>query len=119
MQLELVPAADGSMFHLRGELDLATGVELLEGLRPALRPGRTICLELSGLGFIDSSGLRALVSAAEALRPEGGLVLEAPTQPVAKLFRLVRADRIPGFQIVDGTDAGLAPASLDGAAEPA
>jgi anti-anti-sigma factor len=106
---ELVPDSDGTTFHLRGELDMATADALLEGLRPVLRPGVDIRLELSELEFIDSSGLRALISAADGLRPGGSLILHRPADAVARLLILVRADRIPGFRVVDEADASLAP----------
>jgi anti-anti-sigma factor len=98
---ELVRDGDGSSFRLHGELDLAAAAELLESLQPLLRRGTEIRLQLSELGFIDSSGLRALVKTAAALLPDGKLVLEGPTGPVASLFELVRADLLPGFEIVD------------------
>ncbi len=98
---ELVPAGDDHVFCLRGELDLAAAASLLQGLRHALRPGEHIRLELSDLVFIDSSGLHALVRAAEALAPGGSLILDAASGEVARVFRLVRADLIPGLEIVE------------------
>jgi anti-anti-sigma factor len=106
---ELVPGGDDHSFRLRGELDLAAAVCLLEGLRHLLRPGEHIRLELSDLVFIDSSGLHALVRAADALAPGGSLILDAADGEVARVFRLVRADLIPGLEIAEPVDGLGAP----------
>ena len=47
----------------RGELDMASAPELEEAVLPALRDGRWVVLDLRTLDFIDSSGLRVVVSA--------------------------------------------------------
>jgi anti-anti-sigma factor len=96
---ELCTVGDGRAFRLSGELDLATAAELINALHPLLRPGAEIRLELSHLAFIDSSGLRALVTVAKSLLPDGRLILSGSSGPVANLFQLVRADLIPGLAI--------------------
>jgi hypothetical protein len=50
-----------------------------------------------------------MVSAVEAVSPDGSLVLEGPTGAVADLLRLVRADLIPGFEIVEDPSRHLHP----------
>ena len=59
--------------RLRGELDLA-GVERFERLLTGAGPA-TFVLDLRGLTFIDSSGLRALIMADERVRAEGGRII--------------------------------------------
>ena len=63
-ECELGPEADGRrVITVRGEVDLATAPELEAGIRNALDGGtRSVVLDLDGLTFIDSSGLRVLVS---------------------------------------------------------
>lgn len=50
-----------------GDLDMHTAGQLLDVVTPQLvGPARRIELDGTGLGFVDSSGLRALVQAREA-----------------------------------------------------
>ena len=58
---------------LRGELDLATAPRLEQALADA---GADVLLDLRGLTFMDSTGVRLLLEAAESHRP--GLRIIAP-----------------------------------------
>src|SRR4051794_33684058 len=78
-------AGDALVLSLSGELDLVSEPILASALehaesRPAVR------IDLSGLAFMDSTGLRALLSAA---REVTGLELVGPLQPpVRRLLEL-------------------------------
>jgi anti-sigma B factor antagonist len=94
-----------ALVTLRGELDLAAlpvlGPELE---RLAGAPGfEAVVLDLRGLDFLDSSGLRLLVEADRALGDcDRGLVLVRGPQPVQRMFELTRmADRL---DFVDAPD---------------
>ena len=54
-----------------GELDIATAPRLDRALREGRRPGEEVVLDLSGLEFIDSTGLRVVVRGVEAAAQEG------------------------------------------------
>jgi anti-anti-sigma factor len=79
---------------LRGELDLAT-VPLLEQQVDRVPRGRgVVVIDLSGLRFIDSSGLQVLVRAERQLRASGGqLVLVHGPRAVRRAFELTSLDR--------------------------
>ncbi len=53
-----------------------------------------IVLDLSDIGFIDSSGLGAIISTMIALRPQGQLMVCNARDCVLSLFRLTRMDRV-------------------------
>ena len=54
-----------------------------------------VVVDLSGLGFIDSSGLGALVTALKTARAVGGDVrLCCLTPPVRSIFQLTRLDKV-------------------------
>ena len=79
---------------VRGELDLASAPELVRALVRAERekPG-IITLELSGLDFMDATGLRAILEAIRRARHDGRrLTVRNPTQPVLRLFQLAGID---------------------------
>jgi anti-anti-sigma factor len=70
---------DGAhVIELTGELDLGSIGELDAALADAT-PGARVCLDLSGLGFIDSTGLATVIRAHQAAAEAGGeLTIVAP-----------------------------------------
>ena len=54
-----------------GELDIASAPRLERALREGRRPGEEVVLDLAGLEFIDSTGLRVVVRGVEAAAIEG------------------------------------------------
>jgi anti-anti-sigma factor len=83
----------GVVLTLGGELDLATVPLLQEQLDLAMRGRAAVVIDLAGLKFIDSSGLRMLVRAQQCLSDSGRqLVLVRGGQPVHRLFELTGLD---------------------------
>ena len=81
----------GVVVGLRGELDVAVVVRVLAELSVVAARERDIIVDLTGLEFIDSSGLAALVRVREQARHAGGdLLLAAPQQQVLRLLTLTR-----------------------------
>lgn len=102
----------GVVLTLGGELDLATVPLLQEQLDRAVRGRGTVVIDLSGLRFIDSSGLRVLVRAEGQLRASGGqLVLVHGSRAVRRAFEVTRLDRY--FAWCDAPSAALR-TSLEG-----
>jgi len=76
---------------LRGELDVAAAVRTVAQLSVVAARDRDIIVDLTGLEFIDSSGLAALVRVREQARHVGGdLLLAAPQRQVLRLLALTR-----------------------------
>ena len=75
---------------VRGEIDVATSPKLREHLYAAIDGGaRELVLDLSGLGFIDSSGLGVLVAALKHMRElDGELILAGLQQPALRVFEI-------------------------------
>ena len=73
--LEIDVSDTGGVRRLRltGELDMA-GIERFERLLTGSGPA-TFVLDMRGLTFIDSSGLRALIMADERVRADGGRII--------------------------------------------
>lgn len=74
---------------LVGELDPATAPQLDEEIERLLANGgvERLVLDLSGLTFLDSSGLRLFVTAREALNSQGGeLALRGPSANTQRLL---------------------------------
>jgi anti-anti-sigma factor len=102
--LQVEPGDAPRSFRLSGELDLATADELLAAIGPAAEGGGDLRLDLSGVSFIDSSGLRGLVQLSHALLPPARLVLEKPSDQVNRLFELVQAERFPNVVVEPAGD---------------
>lgn len=69
--LQILPEGDGTRVVPKGELDLATAPELEEEILPALAQGRGVILDLSELTFMDSTGVRTIVTARQAANESG------------------------------------------------
>jgi anti-sigma B factor antagonist len=91
-------AMDGgrSVLVPQGDLDLLTAPELEERLVEAMSTGETV-LDLSGLSFIDSSGIALLVAVSRRARENGWrLRVERPSGPVARLIELTGVGELLG-----------------------
>jgi anti-anti-sigma factor len=94
-----VPEADGvayPMVTLAGEIDATNSEELHSVLDSVVKEHpRLMLVELSGLSFMDSTGLRMLLRANRGLDREGGVVaLVAPQGSVARVLQLTKADQL-------------------------
>lgn len=102
------PAAAATVVSLTGDLDISSCAELAERLAGLTdsAPVRLV-VEISGVGFIDSSGLNTLVVAArDAERAGGSMAVAAPSQYVARVFELVRMS--DALEVVDSVEDALA-----------
>ena len=82
--------ADEAIITLTGELDPHTAPMLSDELETLRAEGvGSVVLELTELGFVDSSGLRVLIAADRDLRDRGGrLVLRSPSETVHRLLEI-------------------------------
>lgn len=90
---------------LRGELDLSTADKVDQALRRAEAGSpRVVVLDLSKLSFLDSTGLRCLVTADRRAREEGRrLVLVRGPGAVQRVFSITRLDE--RLEMVDDASA--------------
>jgi len=98
-----------TLVDIVGEADVTNTDELRRLLDEEVsQQPRTMILDLSGLRFMDSSALHALLRVNRALDRQGGvLALVSPQAAVAKILRLTTADRlIPVFDTVADAAAG-------------
>jgi anti-anti-sigma factor len=81
---------DRSVIAVGGEIDVHTCGELEEAVRKAYGSGGTkVVLDVAGVGFIDSSGLRSLITLQqEAAAADGTLQLRSPSRPVLRLLEV-------------------------------
>lgn len=107
-----VSREDGAGFvlvRLSGEVDLSWSQDVRRVVLAAFGGDAAVGIELSAVGYIDSSGIAALVEGLQQARSSGRrFALVAPSDAVRAVLELARLDRV--FAIVADTDALLAPA---------
>ena len=79
--------------ELTGELDIATGPDLEQALETPLgQPGGDIVLDLRGVTFIDSSGLRVLLVASRAASGAARRLVVVPGD--GQVLRVIRLAQV-------------------------
>ena len=101
--VEIKPSADTSgtaTVRVAGDVDISSSEQLREALETSLaEPCRELALDLSSVGFMDSSGLHALVEGTQAFRAGGGVVsIHRPSKAVVRLLEITGLVRC--FQLV-------------------
>jgi anti-sigma B factor antagonist len=91
-----------ALIAVGGELDLGTAPTLEDAVMARLQGGGHVVLDLRGLDFIDSTGVRVIVSAHRAAQEHGGrfaLVRTLPDGAVGRVLRISGLDDV--LEIVD------------------
>jgi anti-sigma B factor antagonist len=95
---------DGTVVAPRGELDVATQGQLRAALEQQAARG-AVTLDLSGLRFLDTSGMRLILETAEAARREGFAFSVLPGGPaVQRLFEVAGVTGLVPFR--EGEEGG-------------
>lgn len=105
--LEVQTSERDGLVHvaLSGELDLSTVAKVQDELRRVeAREPTVVVLDLSALTFLDSTGLRCVVTASERAREQDRrlVVVRGPEQ-VQRVFAITRLDE--RLEIVDDASA--------------
>lgn len=108
LDIEKIHEGQGVVVAICSEnLDAGNVKAFREQIAPILEGHQTVLLDLGKVGFVDSSGLGALLSCLRTMKNRSGqLKLYALGRPVQALFELVRMQRI--FSIYNTRDEALA-----------
>lgn len=91
-------------------IDAAMAIQFKEDMRTEAEGGaERVVLDLTGVEFIDSSGLGAIVASMKQLGKDRRLDLAGLHPFVEKVFRLTRMDTV--FKLYPTLDDALAPAA--------
>ena len=87
------------LLQCQGRMDRSIAEELLATLETHASEGRTkVILDMAGVTFVDSAGIRLLVNARRMLDTKGGgLRLAGVSEPVRNTFTLINLDRLLDF----------------------
>ena len=105
LEVAVEPVADGCVIRVSGEVDMSS-VEALRGpLSRARQAGANTLVDLSGVSFMDSSGLHLMLEAALDAETDGWSLTFRPSPQVLRLLEVtgthvvVRLD--PGEPVTD------------------
>ncbi len=102
MDVDINRDGQTSVIAVSGELDLSTAAALSDAAVNALTEAgcRRLALDLSGLRFIDSSGINALIEIrAASHKAQAALQITRLSPRVAEVLRLTAVDQL--FDIAD------------------
>ena len=88
-------SGDSAELTVRGELDPHTAPQLDDTIGELLADGEVnrLVLDLAGLDFIDSSGIRSLIRAQQTLADRGGaVVLRSPGPATKRLLEITHLE---------------------------
>ena len=93
---------------VRGEVHVSTAPEFSDRLNDAIAGGKTaVVIDMTGVEFIDSTGLSVLLNALRRVtRQQGTLALAVSNPTVLRLFEITRLDTT--FDILPDREAALA-----------
>jgi anti-anti-sigma factor len=119
MRLNQRNYGDAVVLSPAGRLDHDSSESFRTDLEPIVdgtaREGRSIVLDLSGLEYVSSAGLRCFVLAAKQARAQGRKLVVAAMRPlVAEIFEISRFNLL--FEIHPGVREALAAVSPQAAA---
>lgn len=114
----VVRTGRAAVMQVQGELDLSTAPRLDKKLASLVDEGvLDVTVDLTGLDFIDSSGLHALVGGLKRVREQGGdLELRSPRPSTRKVLEITGLLSVFRQEAIEG--AGIFGASADRATMP-
>ncbi|MCW5699583.1 MAG: STAS domain-containing protein [Rhodospirillales bacterium] len=86
---------EGIVVSLSGDVDLQSSPEVRKILLETVEHKRPVIIDLSGVGYIDSSGIASLVEALQRSRKNGiDLVLASISDAALRVLQLARLDKV-------------------------
>jgi anti-sigma B factor antagonist len=120
MTIAIEPQESATVIRLEGRFDAHVTAAFRTRFEEASASNSRVVVDLSAVGFVDTSGLAALVQGMKHCRErEGDLRLAAPRDPVRIILELTRLDR--AMRVYPNLEAALAsfdPVEVNAAEEP-
>lgn len=98
-------AGDTLLIYVRGEIDHHTAVAIRQGIDATLfeKHPQKLILDLSAVGFMDSSGLGLIMGRLSVMRELGGeLTVANPSREVQSILSLAGMERMVHIQYPEG-----------------
>jgi anti-sigma B factor antagonist len=96
LTIEVEKLANGSLIRVMGEVDLYSSPELRTTILKVIpKAAQHVSVDLSGVEYIDSSGIATLVEGLRSAREhDKKFILVSPSPGVMQVLELARLDRI-------------------------
>lgn len=95
---------------VRGEVELHSAPQLREELHRVCTGDACVVVDLSGVSFIDSTGLGVLIGGLKRARENGSLSLVCPQSRVRRVFEITGLTQV--FTFFDAVEDAVASCSL-------
>jgi anti-sigma B factor antagonist len=90
----------GKVISFSGEVDLESSTAARQALLECVDTGQSVKVDLSGVSYIDSSGIASLVEALQSARSKGSdFALVSVSEAALRVLQLARLDKV--FTILD------------------
>jgi anti-sigma B factor antagonist len=107
MKHEITEQGGAIVVSFIGDVDLQTSPDARKALLECVAMGKPILVDLSNVGYIDSSGVASLVESFQNSKKAGqNLVLVSVSEGALRVLKLARLDKV--FNICDTLEDGLA-----------
>ncbi len=106
MKHEIREETAGIVVAFEGDVDLQSSPDARKVLLDCVGMGKSVVVDLSKVGYIDSSGVASLVESFQSARKGGrNLVLASVSEGALRVLKLARLDKV--FTICDSVEDGL------------
>jgi anti-sigma B factor antagonist len=106
MKHEITEQQGVTVIALKGEVDLESSPAARKLLLESIDNANRVLVDLSGVTYIDSSGVASLVEALQVSKKnDTGFALAAASEPTRRVLELARLDKV--FTIHETVEAGL------------
>ncbi len=106
MKHEIREESGAVIVALEGDVDLQSSPDARKVLLECVDRKKPVLVDLSGVGYIDSSGVASLVEILQTARKSGtNLILVAVSEGALRVLQLARLDKV--FTICDSVEDGL------------
>lgn len=95
MNIETRDAPPFRVILLSGDVDLHSSPQARQAILDGLKAGKPLLVDLSGVSYMDSSGVASLVEGYQTARKQGiEFGLAAPAAAAMNVLRLARLDKV-------------------------
>jgi len=95
MNIETKELEGAIVVSLEGEVDLEHSPQARKALLDAVSKNKKVVVDLSGVSYIDSSGIASLVEAFQTARKSGGeMILAMVSESALRVLQLARLDKV-------------------------
>ena len=106
MEHEIKEEGDAIIVAFSGDVDLESSPDARKILLECVGKHKPVLVDLSKVGYIDSSGVASLVESLQSARKKGSdLLLVAVSEGALRVLQLARLDKV--FTICDSIEDGL------------